>query len=243
MTIFSFNSLNTYSFRFLNIFIIISLKSLLNPTSGPSWGQFLLTLDTLLWLSLLWVTFPCCCFYICRNFRLFNGHCGWYIVEALDSVICLTSGIYFTLNSVAASLWKALGGLPLYMCIPALSQRFTGDLPHRFLPPTHTAASSPVPWPVDCSCFRALSSDLCLFHTASQPYSARTPACCAVVGKLFPSRKPKWFGAHLMSSPSLKDHCDVLPIIQYLRMVAHIFLSSFIVVYGKKANLVPRIIS
>ena len=34
MKVFSFNFLS-YSFQFLNIFIIISLKSLLNPTSGP----------------------------------------------------------------------------------------------------------------------------------------------------------------------------------------------------------------
>lgn len=137
MTIFSFNSLNTFCFRFLNVFIMISLKSLLNSASGPSCSQFLLT--------------PLCCFYhgshflvfvfdICRNFRQFHGHRGWYILEALDSVICLTSSIYFILHLVAVSLWKASGSL-LYMCIPDLSQVFTGDPPphthtHRFLPPT-----------------------------------------------------------------------------------------------------------
>lgn len=135
MTIFSFNSSNTFCFRFLNIFIMISLKSLLNSASGPSCGQFLLTLFCCFYYGSHFLVFV---FDICRNFRQFNGHCGWYILEALDSVICLTSTIYFILNLVAASLWKASGGLLLYMCIPDLSQVFTGDPPHtyRFLPPT-----------------------------------------------------------------------------------------------------------
>lgn len=114
MTIFSFNSLNTLCFRFLNVFIMISLKSLLNSASGPSCGQFLLT-SVVFYYGSHFLVFV---FDICRNFRQFNGHCGWYILEALDSVICLTSSIYFTLNLVAVSLWKASGCLLVYMCIP-----------------------------------------------------------------------------------------------------------------------------
>lgn len=73
-------------------------------------------------------------FDICRNFRQFNGHCGWYILEALDSVICLTSSIYFTLNLVAVSL-KASGRSLVYMCIPGAKYSQETPHTHRLLPP------------------------------------------------------------------------------------------------------------
>lgn len=136
---------------FLNIFIIISLKSLLNPISGPFGGQFLLTFCCCPFTTGHVFLFSC----MCRHFRLFNVHGGWYIVEALDFVIYLTSSICFRLNFVAASLWEASGSLPVHMCTPALSQGLTGGLPPRLLPPTHTALPSPVPWPVACTCFRS----------------------------------------------------------------------------------------
>ena len=92
MTIFSFNSLNTFCFRFLNIFIMISLKSLLNSASGPSCSQFLLTLFCCFYYGSHFLVFV---FDICRNFRQFNGHCGWYILEALDSVTFIQTVLIF----------------------------------------------------------------------------------------------------------------------------------------------------
>lgn len=113
-----------------------------------------------------------------------------------------------------------LPALPLvYVLLSTLQQPLSG-IPHVVFP--YTCASQPMvkdSWgtchidfclthtqqhPLQCQDLQtavasaALNSDLCLFNTAGRPYSARTPACWAVIGKPFPSRKPKRFGAHHM---------------------------------------------